>query len=84
MRRQVQQVVAGNQNWSTAIMGVTPEYQTVRDWPVAAGRFLNKQEEESAATSAVLGQTVVQNLGLGRIRRSNDSHQQCRFARSAC
>ena len=62
MRRQVQQVVAGNQNWSTAITGVTPEYQIVRDWPVAAGRFLNKQEEESAATSAVLGQTVVQNL----------------------
>jgi putative ABC transport system permease protein len=62
MRRQVQQVVAGNQNWSTAITGVTPEYQTVRDWPVATGRFLNKQEEESAATSAVLGQTVVQNL----------------------
>ena len=55
MRRQVQQVVAGNQNWSTAINGVTPEYQYVRDWPVAAGRFLNKQEEESAATSAVLG-----------------------------
>jgi putative ABC transport system permease protein len=62
IRRQVQQVVAGNQNWSTAIAGVTPEYQIVRDWPMAAGRFLNKQEEESAATAAVLGQTVVQNL----------------------
>jgi putative ABC transport system permease protein len=62
LRRQVQQVVAGNQNWSTAIAGVTPDYQIVRDWPIAAGRFLNKQEEESAATSAVLGQTVVQNL----------------------
>jgi putative ABC transport system permease protein len=62
LRRQVQQVVAGNQNWSTAITGVTPDYQIVRDWPIAAGRFLNKQEEESAATSAVLGQTVVQNL----------------------
>jgi putative ABC transport system permease protein len=62
VRRQVQQVVAGNQNWSTAITGVTPEYQIVRDWPVAAGRFLNKQEEESTATSAVLGQTAVQNL----------------------
>jgi putative ABC transport system permease protein len=56
------QVVAGNQNWSTGIYGVTPEFATVRDWPVEAGRFLTKQEEESAATSAVLGQTVVQNL----------------------
>ncbi len=61
-RRQVQQVVVGNQNWSTSISGVTPEYQTVRDWPLAAGRFLTKQDEESGATVAVLGQTVVDNL----------------------
>jgi putative ABC transport system permease protein len=61
-KRQGLQVVAGNQNWSTAVSGVTPEYQIVRDWPVLAGRFLNKQDEESAATSAVLGQTVVENL----------------------
>src|SRR5919197_6699204 len=61
-KRQGLQVVAGNQNWSTGIMGVTPEYATVRDWSVEAGRFLTKQEEESAATSAVVGQTVVQNL----------------------
>jgi putative ABC transport system permease protein len=61
-RRQVQQVIAGNQNWSTAINGVTPEYQIVRDWPLVAGRFLSKQDEEGAITSAVLGQTVVHNL----------------------
>jgi putative ABC transport system permease protein len=61
-RRQVQQVIAGNQNWSTIINGVTPEYQIVRDWPLVAGRFLSKQDEEGAITSAVLGQTVVQNL----------------------
>jgi hypothetical protein len=62
LRRQVQQVVVGNQNWSTSIFGVTPEYQTVRDWPLAAGRFLTKQEDESGAAVAVLGQTVVENL----------------------
>src|SRR2546426_10096119 len=61
LRRQVQQVVVGNQNWSTSIFGVTPEYQTVRDWPLAAGRFLTKQDDESGATVAVLGQTVVDN-----------------------
>jgi putative ABC transport system permease protein len=61
-RRQVQQVVVGNQNWSTAVNGVTSEYQIVRDWPMADGRFLSKQDEEGAITSAVLGQTVVQNL----------------------
>jgi putative ABC transport system permease protein len=62
LRRQVQQVVVGNQNWSTSISGVTPEYQTVRDWPLAAGRFLTKQDDESGATVAVLGQTVVESL----------------------
>src|SRR5499427_2101583 len=62
LRRQVQQVVVGNQNWSTSIFGVTPEYQTVRDWPLAAGRFLTKQDDESGATVAVLGQTVIDNL----------------------
>jgi putative ABC transport system permease protein len=55
-------VVVGNQNWSTSIFGVTPEYQTVRDWPLVAGRFLTKQDDESGATVAVLGQTVVDNL----------------------
>ena len=61
-RRQVLQLITGSQNWSTAVSGVTPEYQLVRDWPVAAGRFLNRQEEESGATVVVLGETVVQNL----------------------
>jgi putative ABC transport system permease protein len=61
-RRQVQQVVAGNQNWGTAVLGVTPEYQEVRDWTLAAGRFLSPQDEQSAATTAVLGKTVVENL----------------------
>jgi len=62
IRRQVLQLVNGNQNWSTVVSGVTPEYQIVRDWALAAGRFLSKQDEESGATVVVLGQTVVQNL----------------------
>src|SRR5262245_18785970 len=62
LRRQVLQLINGNQNWSTTVSGVTPEYQIVRDWAMAAGRFLSKQDEESGATVAVLGQTVVQNL----------------------
>jgi putative ABC transport system permease protein len=60
--RRVLQLVAGNQNWSTAVSGVTSDYAIVRDWPIATGRFLSRQDEESAATSAVLGLTVVHNL----------------------
>jgi ABC-type lipoprotein release transport system permease subunit len=56
--RQVLQRIAGSQNWSTAVSGVTADYAIVRDWPIATGRFLSQQDEESAATSAVLGTTV--------------------------
>ena len=66
MRRQVMQVIAGNQNWSTAVFGVTPEYQRIRDWPVAVGRFLRPEDEQHAATVAVLGHTVVENLFPGQ------------------
>jgi putative ABC transport system permease protein len=62
VRGQTNQVVFGNQNWNAWVNAVTPEYQSVRDWPLAAGRFLTAQEEQSIATVAVLGQTVVDNL----------------------
>jgi putative ABC transport system permease protein len=60
--RQVMRVVHGSQNWSTAIFGTNLDYQIIRDWPLAAGRFLSRQDEDSGATVAVLGQTVVKNL----------------------
>jgi putative ABC transport system permease protein len=61
-RRQVQQVIHGNLNWSSVIQGVTPDFELVRDWPLAAGTFLNERHEKSAAKVAVLGRTVVQSL----------------------
>ena len=32
------QVIAGNNNWSTQIYGVTPDYFEAREWPLAAVR----------------------------------------------
>lgn len=34
------QVVYGNQNWSTLLMGATPELFVIREWPVVAGRTI--------------------------------------------
>ena len=62
VKRQLVQVVYGNQNWSTSGQGVTPSYPTVRDWPVVAGRFFDERDQAGAAPVAVLGQTVVDNL----------------------
>ncbi len=56
------QVVAGGANWYTSIGGTTPAWTTVRNWPVAEGRFFTEAEVRQSAKVAVLGSTVAQNL----------------------
>src|SRR5262249_5034372 len=60
--RRPDQVVAGNLNWGTLVQGVAPEFQQIRDWQVAEGRFLHDGDVENDAKEAVLGETVVRNL----------------------
>jgi putative ABC transport system permease protein len=56
------QVVFGNQNWSTIIQGVTPEYLDVREWGLEAGRMFGQEDLDGATKVVVLGRTVVENL----------------------
>ncbi|UFS70070.1 ABC transporter permease [Geomonas sp. RF6] len=56
------QVVYGNQNWSTVLMGVTPAMLTVRDWPISAGRNITQSDVDGATKVCLLGQTVADNL----------------------
>jgi len=70
----VAQVIYGNQNWSTGVIGTTSAMFTGRDWNVAAGRLFTGQDIRSATKVALLGQTVVDNLfggiePLGRVVR---------------
>lgn len=60
--RSVLQVIQENRNWSTIVLGASPEFPEVRNWPIADGNFFTQADEESAAKVAVLGKTVVQNL----------------------
>jgi putative ABC transport system permease protein len=55
-------VVYGNQNWSTIIQGVAPEFFQIREWMPTGGRYFSSAEMEAAAKVAVLGQTVSDNL----------------------
>ena len=61
-RRQVVQVIYGDQNWSTVAQGTTPAYQVVRDWPVVSGSFYSQRDEDTANRVVVLGRTVVDHL----------------------
>jgi macrolide transport system ATP-binding/permease protein len=60
--RQVAQAQVGNQNWSTAIQGVTPAYLRIVNWPIAAGRALTREDGEDAAMICMIGQTVYRKL----------------------
>ena len=55
-------VVYGNMNWSTIIMGSTPELFEIREWGVVSGRSIGQQDEDGAAKICLLGQTVADNL----------------------
>jgi putative ABC transport system permease protein len=56
------QVVYGNQNWSTGVIGTTPGILPVRNWSLVSGRIFTDQEVRNATKVCVLGQTVVDNL----------------------
>jgi putative ABC transport system permease protein len=56
------QIVNGNMNWSTVIMGGTPELFDIREWPVVSGRPISQQDEDGAIKVCLLGQTVAENL----------------------
>jgi len=68
------QIAAGNQNWSTLILGEAPEYFTLRQWPIVQGASFTEQDVRSANKVAVVGQTIADQLypgeePLGKILR---------------
>ena len=56
------QVVAGSENARTRIIGVTPEYQSVRNYQVADGEFISNAQVEARSMVAVLGSSVAETL----------------------
>lgn len=60
--RSILQVIRENKNWSTIVLGTTPEFTDVRSWPVAQGNFFTQSDMDSAAKVVVLGKTAAQNL----------------------
>jgi putative ABC transport system permease protein len=60
-RAQVQYL---NQNTSTSIVGTTANYLEVRKYELDAGRMFTRSEDEGRQRLAVLGPTVLENLGI--------------------
>ncbi len=56
------QVIAGNQNWSTRIEGSGVELPLIRFWPTKYGTYFTTTHVNSSAKVAVLGSIVSENL----------------------
>jgi putative ABC transport system permease protein len=68
------QIAAGNENWFTQILGESPDYFSIRQWPVVQGSPFTEQDVHSAAKVVVIGKTVADQLfpgedPVGRILR---------------
>ena len=62
--RSMQQIVWGNKNASTQIIGTTPNYLQVRKYTLRAGRMFAAADDEGRQRVAVVGNTVITNLGI--------------------
>ncbi len=57
------QVIGGNVNWQPdQMLGVGPDYPTVRNWVMASGEFFSQREIAGATKVCVLGHTVAKQL----------------------
>ena len=56
------QVAAGDQNWSTQILGESEDYFDLRQWPIVAGMSYTEQDVRSANKVAVIGHTIADQL----------------------
>jgi len=56
------QVVWGNSNWGTNVVGVNNDYLEARDWPLRSGRVFDSAELAGSAKVVWLGATVAREL----------------------
>lgn len=56
------QVVFGNQNWSTSVMGVNEHYLDIASREISQGRFFTPGEVRGGHKVCVIGETLVENL----------------------
>ena len=56
------QLVAGRENTSVQVVGVTPEYTAVRNFPVSSGQFISPVHVQNNSQVVVLGSELAETL----------------------
>ena len=57
-----QQVIYGNQNWQTNVVGVNVDYTFIKSWPMLYGSFFTETDVQVAGKVCALGINVAHNL----------------------
>ncbi len=60
--RSTQPVVSETTTWTTAVIGTTPEFFLIRNWPIVSGTGLTASDQAGGVKNAVIGQTAAENL----------------------
>ena len=60
--RSISQVAAGNQNWSTQVLGESADYFDIRQWPLEEGVPFTPQDVRSANKVCVIGRTTATQI----------------------
>ncbi|MEA3398095.1 MAG: ABC transporter permease [Chloroflexota bacterium] len=56
------QIIAGDSNLNTSVIGTTPEYQTLNDLALSNGEFISARDVDRHGKVVVLGSEVAQDL----------------------
>jgi putative ABC transport system permease protein len=56
------QAINGSMNWPTTMQGVSPDFLTIRNWPLKEGSAFIEADVNGAAKVCLIGQTVVDNI----------------------
>lgn len=60
------QVVYGNKNWATSMIGAYPGYQVVQNVEMEYGTFFDDNAVKNASTYAVIGPDTLEELGMSK------------------
>jgi putative ABC transport system permease protein len=56
------QAINASMNWPTTMQGISPDYLTIRNWPLKEGISFTDADVNGSAKVCILGQTVVDNI----------------------
>ncbi len=56
------QAIANGRNWSTSIVGESPDYLQIRDWKLVSGSMFTAREVRAAAKVAIIGSKTAHEL----------------------